>query len=191
MSNLYWQLFSSFFRIGSFTLGGGYAMIPLIQHEVVNKKQWMNEEEFLDMVAMAQSAPGVIAINTSIFVGYKLKGVKGSIACALGSSLPSFLMILTIAICFTSFTDNPVVERIFKGIRPAVVALIVAPLWKMSKAAKISWKTAIIPIGAALLIWQVGLSPIIIVVVAILGGIVVHCWLPIYKQKKPEKHPQD
>ena len=177
MHNLYWQLFSSFFRIGGFTLGGGYAMIPLIQHEVVEKKKWMSEEEFLDMVAMAQSAPGVIAINTSIFVGYKLKGLKGSIACALGSSLPSFLIILTIAICFTSFADNPTVERIFKGIRPAVVALIVAPLWKMSKAAKLTWKTAIIPIVAALLIWQLNVSPILIVLIAIIGGIITHCYL--------------
>ncbi len=178
MSNLYWQLFSSFFRIGSFTLGGGYAMIPLIQHEVVEKRKWMEEEEFIDMVAMAQSAPGVIAINTSIFVGYKLKGVKGSITCALGSALPSFLIILTIAICFTSFADNPVVERIFKGIRPAVVALIVAPLWRMSKAAKLTWKTAFIPIVAALLIWQLNVSPILIVMVAIVVGIIVHCYLP-------------
>lgn len=178
MSNLYWQLFSSFFRIGSFTLGGGYAMIPLIQHEVVEKRKWIEEEEFIDMVAMAQSAPGVIAINTSIFVGYKLKGVKGSITCALGSALPSFLIILTIAICFTSFADNPVVERIFKGIRPAVVALIVAPLWRMSKAAKLTWKTAFIPIVAALLIWQLNVSPILIVMVAIVVGIIVHCYLP-------------
>lgn len=182
MSNLYWQLFSSFFRIGSFTLGGGYAMIPLIQHEVVEKRKWMEEEEFIDMVAMAQSAPGVIAINTSIFVGYKLKGVKGSITCALGSALPSFLIILTIAICFTSFADNPVVERIFKGIRPAVVALIVAPLWRMSKAAKLTWKTAFIPIVAALLIWQLNVSPILIVMVAIVVGIIVHCYLPPLKK---------
>lgn len=182
MSNLYWQLFSSFFRIGSFTLGGGYAMIPLIQHEVVEKRKWMEEEEFIDMVAMAQSAPGVIAINTSIFVGYKLKGVKGSITCALGSALPSFLIILTIAICFTSIADNPVVERIFKGIRPAVVALIVAPLWRMSKAAKLTWKTAFIPIVAALLIWQLNVSPILIVMVAIVVGIIVHCYLPPLKK---------
>lgn len=182
MSNLYWQLFSSFFRIGSFTLGGGYAMIPLIQHEVVEKRKWMEEEEFIDMVAMAQSAPGVIAINTSIFVGYKLKGVKGSITCALGSALPSFLIILTIAICFTSFADNPVVERIFKGIRPAVVALIVAPLWRMSKAAKLTWKTAFIPIVAALLIWQLNVSPILIVMAAIVVGIIVHCYLPPLKK---------
>lgn len=183
MNNIYWQLFSSFFRIGSFTLGGGYAMIPLIQHEVVNKKQWMDESEFLDMVAMAQSAPGVIAINTSIFVGYKLKGIKGGIVCALGSALPSFLIILTIAICFTSFADNQVVESIFKGIRPAVVALIVAPLWKMAKAAKITWKTVFIPILTALLIWKAHISPIIVVIAAIIGGIIVHCFVPKYKKK--------
>lgn len=184
MRNIYWDIFSTFFRIGSFTLGGGYAMIPLIQHEVVDRYKWMGEEVFIDMVAMAQSAPGVIAINTSIFVGYKLKGFKGSLVSALGSALPSFLIILCIAICFTNIKDNVWVERIFKGIRPAVVALIVAPLWKMSKAAKLTWKTAVIPIAAALAIWQLGVSPVLIVFLAIVGGIYFHCFYKIHRKAK-------
>ncbi len=164
-------MFSTFFKIGSFTIGGGYAMIPLIQKEVVENKKWMDEREFIDMLALAQSAPGVIAINTAIFIGYKMKGVKGSLVTTLGSALPSFLMILLIAMVFTNFKDNPAVERVFKGIRPAVVALIAAPLWKMSKSARITWKTAFIPVGAALLIWGAGISPIYVVAIAIVGGL--------------------
>ncbi|VBB48225.1 Chromate ion transporter (CHR) family chromate transporter [uncultured Paludibacter sp.] len=168
--NIYWQLFTTFVKIGSFTIGGGYAMIPLIQKEVVDNRKWMDEKEFIDMLAMAQSAPGVIAINTSIFIGYKLRGIKGSIVTTLGSALPSFIIILLIAMLFTNFKDNPVVEKIFKGIRPAVVALIAAPLWKMSKSAKITWKTLIIPVAAALLIWGLNVSPVVIVAIAIVGG---------------------
>ncbi|NLI72124.1 MAG: chromate transporter [Bacteroidales bacterium] len=168
---IYWQMFFTFVRIGTFTFGGGYAMIPLIQEEVVKKKKWIEEREFIDMLAMAQSAPGVMAINTAIFIGYKMRGFKGSLVTAFGTALPSFIIILLIAIVFTSFRENPVVERIFKGIRPAVVALIAAPLYKMGKSAGITWKTIIIPIAAILLIWLGGISPIWIVLAAIIGGI--------------------
>lgn len=113
----YWQIFISFFKIGSFTLGGGYAMIPLIQQEVVDKKGWLKESEFVEMMAIAQSAPGPIALNTAIFVGYKARGIKGVIFSSLGTILPSFIVILLIAIIFTDFKNNPGVERVFKGIR--------------------------------------------------------------------------
>lgn len=169
--NIYWQMFTSFVRIGSFTIGGGYAMIPLIQKEVVESKKWMDAREFIDMLAMAQSAPGVIAINTAIFIGYKMKGIKGSLVTTLGSALPSFLIILAVAMVFTNFRDNLVVERIFKGIRPAVVALIAAPLYKMAKSAGVTWKTIFIPIVAVLLIWLAGISPIWVVISAIAGGV--------------------
>ena len=164
-------MFTSFVRIGSFTIGGGYAMIPLIQKEVVESKKWMDAREFIDMLARAQSAPGVIAINTAIFIGYKMKGIKGSLVTTLGSALPSFLIILAVAMVFTNFRDNLVVERIFKGIRPAVVALIAAPLYKMAKSAGVTWKTIFIPIVAVLLIWLAGISPIWVVISAIAGGI--------------------
>ena len=148
-------------------------MIPLIQREVVERRKWIPEADFLDMLALAQSAPGVIAVNTAIFIGYKIKGIKGSLVTVLGSALPSFLIILAIATFFTQLRGNAVVESVFKGIRPAVVALIVAPLWKMGKSAKITWKTLIFPVAAALLVWLVGLSPVIVIAVAIVGGIVV------------------
>lgn len=167
----YRQLFAVFFRIGAFTIGGGYAMIPLIRKEVVEAKRWMTDTEFIDMLAMAQSAPGVLAINTAIFVGYKLRGTKGSFATALGCALPSFLIILLIAAVFGGFRDNPAVERIFKGIRPAVVALIAAPIYTMGKAAGIGARTLLIPVGAALLIWLAGIPPVWVVAAAVVGGL--------------------
>lgn len=146
-------------------------MIPLVQREVVDNKHWIEEEEFLDMIALAQSAPGIIAVNTAVFVGYKIHGWRGLISSVLGAVLPSFCIILLIATCFTQFRDYPAVEAVFKGIRPAVVALIAAPLYKMAKSAKVTWRTLWIPVAAAVLIWLGGVSPILIIVAAILGGL--------------------
>lgn len=171
-SRIYWQMFITFIRIGAFTIGGGYAMIPLIQREVVQVRKWINPKEFIDMLALAQSAPGVIAINTAIFIGYKIKGIRGSIVTALGCALPSFVIILLIAMVFSNFKDNAIVERIFKGIRPVVVALIAAPLYNMAKSAGVNWKTLFIPVVAALLIWGLNISPVWVVVAAIAGGII-------------------
>ena len=176
----YWQIFGSFFKIGAFTLGGGYAMIPLIQKEVVDKKAWLREEEFVEMLAIAQSCPGPLALNTAVFVGYKTRGIRGVLCSSLGTILPSFIIILLIAMVFTDFKDNPGVERVFKGIRPAVVALIAAPLWQMGKSAGITRKTVVIPVAAALLIWLTNLSPIYVIVAAIVGGLV---WQEIQARK--------
>ncbi len=151
-------------------------MIPLIEREIVINKKWIDPKEFIDMLALAQSAPGVIAINTAIFVGYKIKGVKGSIITSLGCALPSFIIILLVAIVFTDIKDNQVIQRVFKGMRPAIVALIAAPVWNMAKSANVTWKTAFIPIGAALLIWGLGISPVIVIIIAIAGGIGYGIW---------------
>lgn len=169
---MYWQLFKIFFRIGAFTIGGGYAMVPLIENEIVSKRGWIKHEDFLDLLAIAQSSPGILAVNIAIFVGYRLKGVKGSLATSLGAVLPSFLMILAIALFFQQFKENVYVEKIFKGIRPAVVALIAAPTFKLGKSAKINRYTIWIPIISALLIWLLGFSPIWIIIAAGLGGFV-------------------
>jgi len=163
-------LFTTFFKIGMFTLGGGYAMIPIIETEVVDKHRWVTKEEFLDLIAIAQSCPGVFAINISTFIGYKLYKRRGAISCALGTALPSFLIILAIAMFFHQFEDNPVVAAIFRGIRPAVVALIAVPTFNLAKSAKISWVNCWIPIGGALLIWLMGVSPILIILAAAIGG---------------------
>ena len=165
------KLFVTFAKIGMFTIGGGYAMIPLIEREIVNK-QWMNKEEFMEMFALTQSLPGVFAVNISIFVGYKLKKVPGGVVCALGSILPSFIIILAIALFFTHIQDNVWVEKAFKGLRPAVVALIAVPCLTTARSIKMSYKELIIPIAAALLIWQGGLSPVWIILAAIIGGLV-------------------
>ncbi len=149
-------------------------MIPLIEREVVDKKQWIKREDFIDALAIAQSLPGVLAVNISILVGNKLRGLKGSLAATLGTILPSFLIILAIAIWFVQVYDNPVIERIFKGIRPAVVALIVSPVLTTAKTARINLKTVIIPIVVALAIWLGGISPIWFVLLGGIGGIVYY-----------------
>ena len=115
--NIYLESFGIFFKIGAFTIGGGYAMVPLIENEIVTKRKWIAQEDFIDLLAISQSAPGILAVNISIFIGYKLRGIRGSIVTALGTILPSFIIILAIALFFHSFKDNPIVERIFKGIR--------------------------------------------------------------------------
>lgn len=125
-------LFSTFFRIGAFTIGGGYAMIPLIQREIVDNHQWIDEEEFLNMIALAQAAPGVIAVNSAIFIGYRVGGWRGLIASVLGAVLPSFVIILLIAMVFRDISKYPAVEAVMKGMRPAVVGLLAAAVIRLS-----------------------------------------------------------
>ena len=166
----YAKLFSTFFRIGLFTLGGGYAMIPIIESEIVEKNRWISHEEFLDLIAVAQSCPGVFAINISTFVGYKLKAVPGAFSCAVGTALPSFLIILMIAMFFHSFQNIPWVASMFAGIRPAVVALIAVPTWNLAVKVKINFFNCWVPIGSAILIWLLGVNPIYIIIAAGAGG---------------------
>ena len=168
--NLYLEAFSIFFKIGAFTIGGGYAMVPLIENEIVTRRQWIKKEDFIDLLAIAQSSPGILAVNMSIFVGYRLRAIRGSIVTALGTILPSFLIILAIALFFQNFKDNATVEHIFRGIRPAVVALIAAPTFSMAKSARINRRNVWIPVLSALLIWQLGFSPIWIIIGAGVGG---------------------
>ena len=167
---IYSQFFSTFFRIGLFTLGGGYAMIPLIEEEVVNKRKWIDREAFLELLAVAQTIPGVFAVNMSINIGYRLRKTRGAMTCALGCVLPSFLIILAIALFFHSFRDNKTMEAIFKGIRPAVVALIAAPCIKLARSARITLSNVWLPVGAALLIWLLGVSPVYIILAVGIGG---------------------
>ena len=166
----YSLLFSTFFRIGVFTLGGGYAMLPIIERDVVDKYHWIKKEEFIDIVAVAQSCPGVFAINMATFVGYKLKGTKGALCTTLGSALPSFLIILTIAMFLHHIMEWHWVEAMFRGIRPAVVALIAAPTFTLTKSAHISLSNCWIPIASALLIWGLHVNPIWIIIATGLGG---------------------
>lgn len=175
--NIYLSLFTTFFKIGLFTFGGGWAMISIIEREIVDKHKWIERNDFLDLLAVAQSLPGILAVNISVAIGDRLRGVKGSMAAAFGTILPSFLIILAIAIFLTPdvIKNNTVVSAIFKGIRPAVVALIIAPVISSAKAAKIGWKTIWIPVAVALLIWSklpVVSNPIIYIVLGGIGGYV-------------------
>lgn len=167
---MYGTLFFTFMKIGMFTIGGGYAMLPLIQREVVDRG-WMTKEDFIDVFSVAQSLPGIFAVNISIFVGYRLKKIWGGVVCALGTILPSFTIILLIALFFTQVKDNVWVERAFKGLRPAVVALIAVPCLTTARSIHLSYKQIIIPVGAAVLIWLVGVSPAWIILAAIAGGL--------------------
>lgn len=180
---MYWTLFLTFVKIGMFTIGGGYAMIPLIEREVVNRG-WLNKQDFIDLFAVTQSLPGIFAVNISIFVGYKLKKITGSMVCALGTILPSFFIILAIALFFNHFQDNIWVIKIFNGIRPAVVALILVPCLSAARALKLKRMELLFPLIGAVLIWKAGLSPAYIVLAGIIGGLVYTFWIKDKIKKK-------
>lgn len=179
MKSILIELFIVFFKIGAFTFGGGWAMISIIEKEIVDKKHWVSKEEFLDLLAVAQSIPGILAVNMAVAVGDKLRGRRGAIVAALGTIIPSFTMILIIAIFLTPemIKSNETLNNIFRGIRPAVVALIIAPVISAARTAKIGLKTVAIPIVVALLIWSklpIVSNPIIFIVLGGLGG---YIWL--------------
>lgn len=186
--NQYLSLFTTFFKIGAFTFGGGWAMISIIEREIVDNHHWIEREEFLDLLAIAQSLPGILAVNIATAVGDRIKGTYGSVVAAAGTILPSFLIILLIAIFLTPdlIKSNKVISAIFMGIRPAVVALIIAPVITSAKAAKLKWKTVWIPLVVALLIsLDLGLvsNPILFIVLGGLGGFLVW-WIPQRKINK-------
>lgn len=145
-------------------------MIPLIEREVVDRYRWIDRRDFVDLLAVSQSSPGVLAVNISIFIGYKLRGVRGSVAAAFGNVLPSVVIILCIALFFNRFREFEVVNNIFMGIRPAVVALIASPVFSVAKSAKVGWTNVWIPVVSALLIVAFGVSPIYIILAAGVGG---------------------
>ena len=183
------QLFYTFLKIGAFTLGGGYAMLSMVEKAVVDKKRWIPSDEFWDMIAIIQSLPGVFAVNTALYVGHKIHGVKGALAAMLGAILPSIVIILLLATIFKEYRELPVVERVFKGIRPCVVALILAPSLRMIKSAKVTWKTAIIPIAAVALIYGCKVSPALVILSAIAGSL-VYALLLERKVKKTKKEAE-
>ena len=166
------KLFATFFRIGLFTFGGGYAMIPLLERDVVQRNGWLNSKEFTDLLAIAQSAPGVFAVNMAVFVGYRMRRVAGAVAAAFGCVLPSVVIILLIALFFRQFRHIEIVNNIFKGLRPVVVALIAVPVFNVARSARIGWSTLWIPVLTALLIVFAGVSPVYVIIVAGVAGLV-------------------
>ena len=165
------HLFYIIARIGLFTLGGGYAMLPLMEKELVGP--YLSAEDFLDVTAVAQSAPGIMAVNVAILTGYRLKRTPGAICAASGAALPSFIIILLIALFFQKFAQNPVVQRIFMGVRPAVVALIMVPVFHLSKSAGVTLKTVGVCAATALAVWLLQVSPVYVVVVAVVCGLLL------------------
>ena len=165
------SIFFSFLKIGAFTIGGAYAMIPLIRSEVVQKKQWMQDQDFVDGLAAAQSCPGPIAINISIYVGYHLQKTKGMLVAALGTLLPSLIVILVIASFFGRIADLEAVRRIFHALKPAVTALIAVPVIQMSKSGGISTYNIWLPVIAAIAVGLMRVNPIYLILLTIVGAL--------------------
>ncbi len=165
------NLFFIFAKIGLFTLGGGYAMLPLMEKELVGP--YLSKEDFLDVTAVAQSAPGIMAINVAILTGYRLKRTPGAVFAACGAAVPSFIIILLIALFFRKFAENLIVQRIFLGVRPAVVALIMVPVFNLAKSAGVTFKTVWVCVAVALAVWLLKISPVYVVLIAVLCGVLL------------------
>lgn len=168
------QLFLVFFKIGTFTLGSGLAMVPQIQRELVTRRHWLDEDEFIDILAVAQSAPGPIAVNLAIFLGVRINGAKGLVATMFGSVLPSFIIILMIALLFQGIQNEPLFIAAFKAVKPASVALILVPVISIAKRSGVTGWKCLIPVAVALLITFTPVSPVYVVIVSIISGIVCY-----------------
>lgn len=166
------QIFLSFLKIGAFTFGGGWAMVPLIRKELVDRQGWLEDSEFVDILAIAQSGPGPIAINTSVLCGYKMRGVPGSLIATLGSSLPSFLIILIVANFFLRIRDSKAVEAIFKGMRPAIFGLLISAVWHVGKKSIKNRKDIVFAVAGAALLLFLKINPIFAVLTAAVSGII-------------------
>ena len=159
------QIFITFFKVGLFTIGGGYAMLPIIQEAVCTEKGWLTDEEFLDSISLTNSLPGPLATNCATFIGYRLKRVPGSIAAILGTICPSIIIILLIAMVFNTAMDNAYVQAFFRGVGPAVFALIVSAVYKLATKANIM-KKLVVAVASFALIAFAGVTPILIVIAA-------------------------
>ncbi len=166
------EIFLIFFKIGAFTFGGGFAMLPIIKKEISDKRGWIEEEKFLDAIAVAQSSPGPVAVNLSIYTGYELAGFKGAVVATLGTVLPSFLIILVVARFLYQYRNNPVLDRIFMGVTPGIVGLIAAAVYGLIKSSKFERYKLLISLGGFLIIVLLGVSPIYVILVAAAASII-------------------
>ena len=176
------EIFILFFKIGAFTIGGGYAMLSLIEDEIVNKKKWLDHEEFLDGMAIAQSTPGVLAVNISLITGYKIAGFLGMFAGMLGAVLPSFFIVLFLSQILLAYGNHSIVVAIFNGVKPAITALILISVYRIGKSANINRYNFILPIIVAILIRYFGVSPIIIIIATMILGNIFY----MLKEKKED-----
>ncbi len=168
------EMFFIFFKIGAFTFGGGFAMIPIIREEIVEKKGWIKEEEFLDAIIVSQSAPGPVAVNLSVYTGYKLLGVPGMIIAVIGTTLPSFLIILVVASHLYQYRNNEMLDRVFAGITPGIVGLVLAAVYKLKKNSGFGMDKVIMAIIAFIIIVFLNISPIYLILLAGISSILVN-----------------
>ena len=166
---IYLKLFISYLKIGFFGFGGGYAMIPIIQAEVITRKGWIKEQEFLDLLTLAQSAPGPISLNTAVFVGYKMYGYRGALSSLAGVVLPSFTILLLVAMFFSQIRNNPIVDAAFRGMQPIVVAIMLAPILGFTKG--MHWTLIALAAAITMVIWYFGVSPIYLLIAGAAAGL--------------------
>lgn len=172
-----WQVFLSFFKIGAFTFGGGYAMIPLIQNEAVEKRHWVTDEDILEVVAIAESTPGPIAINSATFVGYKAAGILGSVCATLGVVLPSFIIILILSFVLRQFQEVQAVQYAFQGIRAGVLALLIKALWTMYKKSPKGWPAYVVMGGSFILTAIFDVNVLFVIIGCAVFGVVTSLYL--------------
>lgn len=168
--NLIVKIFLVFFKIGAFTIGGGYAMLSLIEDEIVNKKKWLNHDDFLEGMVIAQSTPGVLAVNISIVTGYRIAGILGMFAGVLGSILPSFLIVLCLSKFLLIYRHSSIFIAFFNGLKPAVIALILISVFRIAKSSKVNYKNFYIPLIVALIVKFSNISPVYIIIIAMILG---------------------
>jgi len=168
------NMFITFFKIGIFTFGGGYVMVAIIVDEVVDKKKWLTNDEMMDALAIAQATPGSMAVNTSIFIGYKLKGLRGAIVCLLGTVLPAFFIILIVATFFYRVRDNLILIKIFQGVRPAVVGLILSAVYKLMKKANFGYKALLVSIATVVVVVLLKVNPIWTIIGGAGGSVIIN-----------------
>ncbi len=174
----FFSLFASFLKIGSSTFGGGFAMIPIIQREIVDNHQWMSPEDFVDMLAVTQAAPGPVAVNSAVFAGYRLKGLKGALAALFGTVLPSFIIILLFAMLIASQGQQAILQKFFNGVRPAVAALILGAAFNMGRQALHQRFDILAALAALILLLLFRVHPIILIILGALAGILYSKKLP-------------
>lgn len=179
-----WILFWTFFKIGSFTFGGGFAMIPLIEREIVDKKKWISQGDMIDILTISQSFPGAVAVNSAIFIGRRIGGYTGALSALLGVTLPSFLIIIVVARIFTYVSNIDVVKAALKGISSAVIALLIVAALRVGKAGIKDKISPLITIIALLLLLVIGIHPIYVIILGILLGLIIYGFKIIRKRSK-------
>lgn len=186
--HLIWKVFVAFFLISPVTFGGGYAMIPLLEKAVTEKNRWIKKEDIADVLAIAQTVPGSIAVNTASFIGYRLAGVIGAFAATLGIIAPTFFIVLILAVLFLGFQHNPIVQAAFLGIRPTIVALILFAGIKIGKTAVIDKKTLILTIASLLVFLFITIQPILVLLFGAVAGIILHSQRKAKEVKQEYEH---